>query len=46
MPDTELLLSLAEIAGVFVRFGALIAVRSGGAGRQPYIAPVRGVAGG
>jgi hypothetical protein len=31
MQDTELLLSLAEIAGVFVGFGALIAVRSGGA---------------
>jgi hypothetical protein len=30
MPDTELLLSLAEIAGIFVGFGALIAVRSGG----------------
>jgi hypothetical protein len=32
MQDTELFLSLAEIAGVFVGFGALIAVRSGGAG--------------
>ncbi len=32
MQDLELLLSLAEIAGVFVGFGALIAVRSGGAG--------------
>jgi hypothetical protein len=31
MADTELLLSLAEIAGVFVGFGALIAVRSGDA---------------
>ena len=30
MPDTELFLSLAEIAGVFVGFGALIALRSGG----------------
>lgn len=29
MPDTELFLSLAEIAGVFVGFGALIALRSG-----------------
>jgi hypothetical protein len=29
MLDTELLLSLAEIAGVFVGFGALIAVRTG-----------------
>jgi hypothetical protein len=31
MQDTELLLSLAEIAGVFVGFAALIGVRSGGA---------------
>ena len=31
MQDTELFLSLAGIAGVFVGFGALIAVRSGGA---------------
>jgi Na+/melibiose symporter-like transporter len=30
MQDTELFLSMAEIAGVFVGFGALIAVRSGG----------------
>lgn len=30
MQGTELFLSLAEIAGVFVGFGALIAVRSGG----------------
>jgi hypothetical protein len=29
MQDTELFLALAEIAGVFVGFGALIAVRSG-----------------
>jgi hypothetical protein len=29
MPETDLFLSLAEIAGVFVGFGALIAVRSG-----------------
>ncbi len=29
MQDTELFLSLAEIAGVFVGFGALIAIRSG-----------------
>ncbi len=32
MPDTELFLSLAEIAGVFVGFGALIALRSKGPG--------------
>ena len=30
MQDTELFLSLAEIAGVFMGFGALIAIRSGG----------------
>ena len=30
MQDTELFLSLAEIAGVFVGFGAVNAVRSGG----------------
>ncbi len=30
MQDTELFLALTEIAGVFVGFGALIAVRSGG----------------
>ena len=44
MQDTELFLSLAEIAGVFVGFGALIAVRSGGpteAGPGPATAPVR-----
>lgn len=32
MQDTELFLSLAEIAGVFVGFGALIALRSSGPG--------------
>jgi len=32
MQDTELLMGLAGIAGVFVGFGALIAVRSGGLG--------------
>ena len=32
MADIELLIPLAEIAGVFVGFGALIAVRSAGAG--------------
>jgi hypothetical protein len=32
MPDMELFLSLAEIAGVFVGFGALIALRSSGPG--------------
>ena len=43
MQDTDLLLSLAEIAGVFVGFGALIAVRSGGPGLPFEVAPVRGV---
>jgi hypothetical protein len=32
MQDTELFMGLAGIAGVFVGFGALIAVRSGGTG--------------
>ena len=43
MQDTELFLSLAEIAGVFVGFGALIAVRSGGASDPFEVAFVRGV---
>ena len=30
MPDVDLFMSLAEIAGVFVGFGALIAIRSSG----------------
>ncbi len=43
MLDIGLLLSLAEIAGVFVGFGALIALRSGGP-REPYeVVPVRAV---
>ena len=45
MPDTELFLSLAEIAGVFVGFGALIAVRSGGTGEPHEVAPMRLVVG-
>ena len=45
MQDTELFLSLAEIAGVFVGFGALIAVRSGGAGEPQEVAPMRLVVG-
>jgi hypothetical protein len=40
MQDTELFLSLAEIAGVFVGFGALIAVRSGGAAEDYDVASV------
>jgi hypothetical protein len=43
MPDTELLLSLAEIAGVFVGFGALIAVRSGGGATTSEISSLRWV---
>ncbi|HYO44014.1 MAG TPA: hypothetical protein VES19_12515 [Candidatus Limnocylindrales bacterium] len=43
--DTSLFLSLAEIAGVFVGFGALIAVRSGGAGAPHEVAPMRLVVG-
>jgi hypothetical protein len=38
-------LSLAEIAGVFVGFGALIAVRSGGPGEPQEVAPMRVVVG-
>ena len=43
MQDTELFLSLAEIAGVFVGVGALISVRAGGlsdAHEVAYIRPV------
>ncbi len=41
MADTELLIPLAEIAGVFVGFGALIAVRSGGPSDPYEVAPMR-----
>ena len=41
MVDTELLVPLAEIAGVFVGFGALIAVRSGGPTEPLEVAPMR-----
>jgi hypothetical protein len=41
MLDVEVLLSLAEIAGVFVGFGALIAVRSGGPSQPQEVAPMR-----
>lgn len=41
MQDTELFLSLAEIAGVFVGFAALIAVRSGGPTDPLEVAPMR-----
>ena len=43
MQDTELFLSLAEIAGVFVGFGALIAVRSGGASEAREVTYIRSV---
>ena len=41
MADTESLIPLAEIAGVFVGFGALIAVRSSGATGPLEVAPMR-----
>jgi hypothetical protein len=43
MQDTELLLSLAEIAGVFVGFAALISVRSGGASEAEEVTYIRWV---
>lgn len=43
MPDVDLLLSLAEIAGVFVGFGALIAVRRGRPREAHEFVPVRAV---
>jgi hypothetical protein len=43
MQDADLLLSLAGIAGVFVGFGALIAVRSGGPSEVDEVAPMRTV---
>jgi len=46
MQDTELFLSLAEIAGVFVGFGALISVRAGGASEAHEVAYIRWVVSG
>ena len=43
MQDADLLMELAAIAGVFVGFGALIAVRSGGASDAFEVAWMRGV---
>ena len=43
MLDVDLFLSLAEIAGVFVGFGALIAVRSRDASEAQEVAPLRAV---
>ena len=41
MQDTELFMELAGIAGVFVGFGALIAVRSGGPTDAQEVVPMR-----
>jgi hypothetical protein len=43
MQDVDLFLSLAEIAGVFVGFGALIAVRSGGPSEAHEVTYIRWV---
>jgi hypothetical protein len=43
MQDVDLFLSLAEIAGVFVGFGALISVRSGGASDATEVSYIRWV---
>ena len=43
MQDADLFMELAGIAGVFVGFGALIAVRSGGASEPFEVAYMRGV---
>ena len=43
MQDADLFLGLAGIAGVFVGFGALIAVRSGGPSEPLEVAPMRGM---
>jgi hypothetical protein len=43
MQDADLLIPLAEIAGVFVGFGALIAVRSGGASGRIEVGYTRGM---
>ena len=43
MQDADLLVQLAAIAGVFVGFGALIAVRSGGASDSHEVAYIRSI---
>jgi hypothetical protein len=43
MQDTDLFLSLAEIAGVFVGFGALISVRTGGPSDAHEVTYIRSV---
>jgi heme/copper-type cytochrome/quinol oxidase subunit 3 len=43
MQDADLFMELAAIAGVFVGFGALIAVRSGGPSEQREVAQMRSI---
>jgi membrane protease YdiL (CAAX protease family) len=43
MQDTELFMELAGIAGVFVGFGALISIRSGGASEPHEVAYIRSI---
>ena len=43
MQDADLMVQLAAIAGVFVGFGALIAVRSGGASDAHEVAYIRSI---
>ena len=43
MQDADLFIGLAGIAGVFVGFGALIAVRSGGASGRMEVGYTRGM---
>lgn len=45
MQDAELFIHVAEIAGVFVAFGALIAVRGGGASGPVEVGFMRGMVG-
>ena len=45
MPETDLLLSLAEIAGVFLGFGALISIRNAGTSDAFELTSIRGVVG-
>ncbi len=45
MQHTDLFMELAGIAGIFVGFGALIAVRSGGPSEPGEVAPMRGIVG-
>ena len=45
MPETDLLLSLAEIAGVFLGFGALISIRNASTSEAYELTSIRGVVG-